>query len=294
MAERLLSLRGFTLISTWPELASKSREEFDEWLADCGLLWKKRSCPNCGEPCTLTKQGKMNQESVRLKFECFRQQCRQPGIPRKIGYLKDTFFEGLRVDRKKIFLASYLFAYDLGTVKEMARTLEVSESSIVQWTQWFREVLVEYYTNNVSKIGGPNTVVQVDETCIVRRVGGIERKEWLFGGIQEGTKLVFMEIIDDHSSATLDAIIQKHVLPGGYHHETVNHSENVVDPDSGVHTQRTENFWNHLKAKIRSRHGLKGELWDDYFFEVLWKWQFNSEDLLYELWKLIAARHPIS
>ncbi|XGW28134.1 hypothetical protein V3C99_008161 [Haemonchus contortus] len=172
----------------------------------------------------------------------------------------------------------------------MARTLEVIEKSVIQWTQWFRDVLVEHYTNNISRIGGPNTLVQVDETCIVRRkynVGRIVRKDWLVGGIQDGTKLVFVEITDDRSSATLNAIIQRHVLPGGivptekwkgynnlanlgYHHETVNHSEPFVDPDSGVHTQRIENFWGHLKAKIRSRHGLKGELWDDHFFEVLW------------------------
>ncbi|KAK6012480.1 hypothetical protein OSTOST_22372, partial [Ostertagia ostertagi] len=159
----------------------------------------------------------------------------------------------------------------------MARTLEVDEKSIIFWTQCFREVIVDYYTNNVTRIGGPNTVVQVDETCIVRRkynVGRIVRQEWLIGGIQDGTKLVFVEVTDNRSSENLDTIIQKYVLPGtvirtdmwkgynnlknlGYIHETVNHSENFVDPATGVHTQRVENMWSHLKSKIRSRHGLK-------------------------------------
>ncbi|XGW15266.1 hypothetical protein V3C99_001056 [Haemonchus contortus] len=315
MADRLLSLRGFTLITTWPALASKSKEEFDDWLADCGLLWKTRSCPNCGNPCKLTKQGKKEEECVRWKFECCRRACRQPGIPHKFGYLKDTFFETLRGDRKKIFLASYLFAYDLGLVKEMARTLEVNERTIIQWTQWFRDVLVDYYTNNVKKIGGPNTVVQVDETCIVRRkynVGRIVRKDWC----RRNPGWDETSVCRDHGRSQLyiSGCYHPEIRPTwrghphgqveregynnlsnlGYQHETVNHCENFVDPTTGAHTQRIENFWGHLKAKIRSRHGLKGDLWDDHFFEVLWKWQFNSEDLLYELWKLIAAKYPIS
>ncbi|EYC31844.1 hypothetical protein Y032_0003g1267 [Ancylostoma ceylanicum] len=69
-------------------------------------------------------------DDERLKFECFKRLCRQPGIPYKVGYLNRTFFETLRGDRKKIFLVSYLFAYDLGLVKEMARTLEIDEKSI--------------------------------------------------------------------------------------------------------------------------------------------------------------------
>ncbi|KAK6049567.1 hypothetical protein COOONC_12928 [Cooperia oncophora] len=288
-----------------------TKEEFDDWLADRGLLWKNRPCPNCGNPRKVTKQGE--QGDTRWKFECNLRSCRRPGVERKIGYLKGTFFESLRGDRKKIFLASYLFAYDLGTAKEMARTLEVQENTILQWSQWFRDVLVQFYTNNVVQLGGPNTIVQVDETNIVRRkynVGRIVRKDWLVGGIQDGTKLFFVEIVDKRDAATLEAIIRKYVRPGGtirtdmwggynnlanlgYNHEVVNHSANFVDPATGVHTQRIECMWSHLKEKIRRRHGLKGDLWDDHFIEVLWKWQYDSEHLLYELWRLISIQYPI-
>nr|CDJ83238.1 Hypothetical protein CBG03497 [Haemonchus contortus] len=188
----------------------------------------------------------------------------------------------------------------------MARTLEVDEKTVQQWSQWFRDVLVEHYTNNVVQIGGPNTNV-------VRRkynVGRVVRKDWLVGGIQDGTKLFFIEIVDKRDAATLERIIQQHVAPGGtvrtdmwsgynnlsnlgYIHETVNHSANFVDPATGVHTQRIEGLWSILKDKFRRRHGLRGDLWDDHFFEVLWKWQYDSESLLYELWRLISLRYPI-
>ncbi|KIH56159.1 hypothetical protein ANCDUO_13664 [Ancylostoma duodenale] len=128
-AAKVLALRDFTLISTWPELAAKTKEEFDEWLADRGLLWKKRPCSNCGNPRKVTKKA------------------------------SGTGEEALRGDRKKIFLASYLFAYE-----------------------------------------------EVDETYIVHRkynVGRIVRRDWLVGGIQDGTKLVFMEITDDRQTSML-------------------------------------------------------------------------------------------
>ncbi|KAK6766984.1 hypothetical protein RB195_026321 [Necator americanus] len=48
------------LITTWPELTSKSKEEFGEWLADRGLRWKERLCPNCGNPVEVAKQTHMN------------------------------------------------------------------------------------------------------------------------------------------------------------------------------------------------------------------------------------------
>ncbi|XGW04613.1 hypothetical protein V3C99_015643, partial [Haemonchus contortus] len=223
-ATNLLSLRDFTLVSTWPQLAAITKEEFDDWLAERGLLWKDRPCPCCGNPRKVSKQK-----------------------------------------------SSYLFAYDLGTTKEMARTLEVDEQTVQQWSQWFRDVLVEPYTNNAVQICRPNTIVQIDETNIVRRnynVGRVVRKDWLVGSVQDGTKLVFFEIVENRDAATLERIIQQHVAPGetirtdmwsgydglfnlGYTHETVSHSVNFVDPATGVHTQRIEGLWSILKDRIR-------------------------------------------
>ncbi|XGW15009.1 hypothetical protein V3C99_000913 [Haemonchus contortus] len=149
----------------------KTKEEFDDWLAERGLLWKDRPCLNCGNPRKVTKQYSDSGEDGRWKFECNRRACRQPGVDRKVGYLRTH---------------SLSFAYDLGATKEMARTLEVDEQTVQQWTQWFRDVLVEHYTNNVVQIGGPNTIVQIGETNVVRRkynVVRVVRKDWLVGGI---------------------------------------------------------------------------------------------------------------
>ncbi|PIO77724.1 hypothetical protein TELCIR_00136 [Teladorsagia circumcincta] len=63
-----------------------------------------------------------------------------------------------------------------------------------------------------------STIVQVDETNIVRRkynVGLFISKDWLVGGIQVGTRMAFVKIVDRRVAATLKSIIQQHVAPGG-------------------------------------------------------------------------------
>ncbi|KIH57609.1 hypothetical protein ANCDUO_12195 [Ancylostoma duodenale] len=59
----------------------------------------------------------------------------------------------------------------------------------------------------MTRIGGPNTVVQVEERG---------HKDWL-GGIKNITKLSFVDITDDHSAGNLDDlddIIPRHEIPG--------------------------------------------------------------------------------
>ncbi|PIO61508.1 hypothetical protein TELCIR_16968, partial [Teladorsagia circumcincta] len=218
-------------------------EERVHCFADRRLLWKNRPCPNCGISRKVTKQQCPTGGDRKWKFECNLRSCRQPGINRKIGYLKGTFLS-----------------------------------------------LCMYYSGNVGQLGGPNTIVQVDESNIVLRkcnvsTGRVVRRDWLFGGIQDETKMVFVEIVDRRDAATMRSIIQRHISGGtirtdmwsgynnlftfGYIHNTANHGVNFVDPMTGVHTQRVEGLWSTLKERIRRRHGTNRDLWDDHFFDIL-------------------------
>ncbi|VDO87508.1 unnamed protein product [Heligmosomoides polygyrus] len=73
--------------------------------------------------------------------------------------------------RKKVFLASILFVDDLGTVDVRARHCGVCRNTIVLWDQWFRDVIVESFLEEQQprRNGGPNKVVHIDETYVVKR-----------------------------------------------------------------------------------------------------------------------------
>ncbi|UMM37994.1 hypothetical protein L5515_009585 [Caenorhabditis briggsae] len=165
----LLSLRSFNLFSGWPEVASMTKDEFDDYLAAKGLFWKNRPCPNCHEPRSITHEISESGEPIRFKFECYKRKCKASRLFVKVDLLKDTFFEGLHCDRKKRFLFSFLYVTSSMKVEEMARNVEVDPNTCVQWGQWIRDVMAENFNNPAIQIGGVGTIVQIDETNIVKR-----------------------------------------------------------------------------------------------------------------------------
>ena len=86
--------------------------------------------------------------------------------------------------------------------------------------------------------------------------------------------LGYMQIVPQRNAATLLPIIQQHIqagstvhsdewaaynhiqtLPNVTSHATVNHSLHFVDPNSGVHTQNVESYWNRVKIKLKKMKG---------------------------------------
>uniref|UniRef100_A0A182IV94 ISXO2-like transposase domain-containing protein n=1 Tax=Anopheles atroparvus TaxID=41427 RepID=A0A182IV94_ANOAO len=108
----------------------------------------------------------------------------------------------------------------------------------------------------IPKIGGPGSVVEIDETKVTKRKANTGRvseshKDWLVGGICRQTGEVFLERTPVRSGPVLMAIAMRHVEPGtliitdcwrGYNglrdspfrHATVNHR-------CSINTQRVEN-----------------------------------------------------
>lgn len=105
------------------------------------------------------------------------------------------------------------------------------------------------------KIGGPGKVVEIDEAKIGKRKyekGRVIEGKWIFGGIERGSSRLFVVPVEKRNRDTLLNIIQEYIEPGttimsdqwkayqtlnhqGFHHFTVNHSYNFVDPDSGIY-----------------------------------------------------------
>ena len=63
----------------------------------------------------------------------------------------------------------------------------------------------------------------------------------------------------------------------GYIHDTVNHSENFINPENPeVHTQTIESIWNSLKSKIKKKgRNLKVHL-EEYLLEYIYRKKFGE------------------
>ncbi|KAL4147975.1 hypothetical protein QTP88_002283 [Uroleucon formosanum] len=126
-----------------------------------------------------------------------------------------------------------------------------------------------------------------------RRIGG----PWVVGlccVLENGLIDARFFVVEKRDKETLHRIIKNEVLPGttvhsdswlgykglsekGYVHETVNHSNNFVDPETGANTQRIESLWRPLRLKVvKKMCGTNEDLLDSPNF-------FNSDSLYLEL-----------
>ena len=120
-----------------------------------------------------------------------------------------------------------------------------------------------------------------------------------------------MVVILDRTKQTLMPIIQTHIRPGttvisderrayfdvgisGYTHQTVNHSENFIDPVTGAHTQSVEGHWSCTKRMMRKQGVMNtsSNLFPTYLIKFLWRRRFGASDLLEKLLENIAEQKP--
>ncbi|XP_023310445.1 uncharacterized protein LOC108908143 [Anoplophora glabripennis] len=139
------------------------------------------------------------------------------------------------------------------------------------------------------QIGGPNKIVEVNEDKI--KVGKRKYNR------------------DDNSKETLLQVIKNWVLPGttiisdcwksydcladeGFQHETVNHSKNFVDLDTGVHTRNTDKLWRDMKSSI-PRFSRRENNFDGYLAECQFRMKYsNHTDRFHHFFKSMAHLQP--
>lgn len=60
-------------------------------------------------------------------------------------------------------------------------------------------------------------------------------------------------------------------LPGVAQHDTVNHSVEFIDRQTGVHTQNIESYWNRVKIKLKRMRGCHSTQLPSYLDEFMWR-----------------------
>ena len=243
---------------------------------------------------------------------------------------KDTFVGGSHLTVEQILtFCAYWCLLPNPRHNTLLEEIKTSHSTVVDWSSFCREVCLDWVFENRRQIGGPGTIVEIDESKFGRRKynrGRLVEGQWIFGGVQRGNSGNFFVVpVENRDADTLIQIIREWVLPGttiisnywkayntleheGFLHLRVNHSVEFVDTaDSGqihldnlrklagqavsVHTQTIERKWLSLKYSIPT-FGRRKYHFEGYFAEHIFKSNFPRSRRICEFFKRAALLYP--
>ena len=164
--------------------------------------------------------------------------------------------------------------------------------------------------------GGPGHIFEIDETKL-----GAKRKYargryapgldlWVFGGVDQATKKVFVRIVDDRTRDTLLPIIQDNIEIGytiysdtfwpyftlnqfGYQHQMVYHLREFVSED-GICTNMIECLWGEIKADLKIRRGYNAQQISLVLDECMYRREFCEGDIFGKILEHIADKYQVN
>ena len=132
----------------------------------------------------------------------------------------------------------------------------------VDWFNFYRDICQHQLDNTpgLFQFGGPDAVVQVDESVVTKRKynrGRYIPEQWVVGIYDTLLRRGVIEFVEYRDGDTLVPLIERYVARGthvytdgwaaynglrraGFIHSTVNHSQNFVDPVTGTCTNAVE------------------------------------------------------
>jgi len=172
----------------------------------------------------------------------------------------------------------------------------IAHQTAVDWYAFIRDVCSQELLHQPFQLGGPGHTVAIDKTLVARQKPGNNHSQavppqWCFGAVDLMTKQIFIQIVPDRSQATLQLIIQAHILPGtrvwsdewrayfrldqqlphmNYIHGTVNHQQLFADPVTGCQTNNNESRWNACKMCLKRHCGVERNRLPEFLDEYMW------------------------
>lgn len=269
----------WTLLTIMPEIATP--EHAIKWLAKRRLLRNTALCDICKNPASFTHYAN--------GIDKFRWKCTGCSWTKTIRY--NSFFAMSHVSLQKLIQLTYFWALDM-PLHAIERELQLTRSTIINWCNFSRDLCCEWVNNNFQQIGGPDGAVEIDESNFFRRKTPEHsgQQQWVFGGVERGTRKCFLVPVSDVSADTLEPIIQKYIAPGT---TILTHDHaayrNLTDLGGGIYKHKVinsyddgnnqtyqsfesiESLWELCKKKLRNQSGTNQESFPSYMKEIMWK-----------------------
>ncbi|KAG8173323.1 hypothetical protein JTE90_010980 [Oedothorax gibbosus] len=296
------------------------RQKILDFCTSLGLLPTAKFCSENHPMVLYEQEGKVGVFRCRKKH--------QTGNDEKKSRADGTWFSLSKLPAKKIIYLSYCFSIDFTYDQAIRETSclisQTSRETVADWYSYGREIVVAHLLdrqNAAGPIGGPGKIVEIDESKFGKRkynVGRVVEGSWVLGMYERDSKEFRLEVlptgIGGRSSATLIPLILKHVAAGSIintdcwaayaqlgqlgvysNHQTVNHSQNFVDPITGAHTQTIESNWRPVKHHLR-QSGQPREKLADRLLEFLWRRELRlkPEDPFNAFLEVVKQYYPVA
>jgi transposase-like protein len=233
---------------------------------------------------------------------------------------KGSIFEKCKLPFLKIFRMIYKYLNGL-SFTDISFELKIHRNTAGDWCALIREIIAEYLVNNSEILGcfntdGTSKIVEIDESLFFKRKyqrGRLRNNQWYIGGIERGTRKVFMVPVENRNRETIYNVLCQNVANGtiiitdewraygaairrhqNYEHRTINHSLFFVDPDDDqIHTQNVEGLWFRAKFYLRKKSGLKQEEFSTYLIKFLWEYKIEKRFRFAKLLNLLVFKFKI-
>lgn len=240
-----------------------------------------------------------------LSFRCTTHSCKGRRLTIKIH----TFFYGSHLKCLEILELGFLWLNGISVSHAITMTGH-SSKTVALFYKHFRQLVSSSIEEEDVVIGGPDVVVEIDETKLGKRKynrGHRVEGVWVLVGVERTSeRKLFAVHVENRSSVTLNRIICEHVIPGsiintdmwrgysdlenlGYQHFSVNHSVAFKDDVTGACTNTVEGTNNALKMKIPVRNRVADNI-DQHLFEFIWR-RKNNDSLFVAFIKCLRDIH---
>lgn len=251
-----------------------SDEELVRWLLNRRLISDEMLCTSCG---VLMSMKGTPDSSLFLNWRCMNYQCDHYQTTK--SPLLNSFFEGFRI-KPRDCLKVLILLLNGEQLVTIAKYVNIGKVTLLKIKQKIVSNVRNYFAENPIKLGGPGSIVQVDETMLSHAVRSHRgrapnHQTWAITmcDTDQRPAVGYCEVVENRSAQTLIPIIYRVVRSGSiiytdewraynelrnnmeYEHQTLTHKYNFVDPSTGVHTQNVESFNNKLKLIIKKNKG---------------------------------------
>uniref|UniRef100_A0A0G4I302 ISXO2-like transposase domain-containing protein n=1 Tax=Chromera velia CCMP2878 TaxID=1169474 RepID=A0A0G4I302_9ALVE len=254
-----------------------AEERVRQWLIDQGCLPPPSNFQCAGNSFSPSHQTPYRKE--QYIYRCQRKGCPQSSRSERRG----TLFGGRNIALGVILMVAYYFL-DGDRYASIANKTGLSDETVREFCERFNSVIVEDFEQtgwhnpegdgDGYLLGGPGIIVEIDESKFGKRMHNRGRRiegVWILGAVERTGERRFVAIpVKDRTAQTMEDFIEKYIHPGsilysdmwkGYctarivdtlvsGHNTINHSKDFVDPETGVHTNTIESTWRVLKARV--------------------------------------------